>query len=199
VKHWRLAARSVVCVALWVVIVALPVGLLALAVLAIWRLWVEFQASPGTDHWGTAGQWVGALGSFAILVWTVLLVFFRNLLTRPNLIIKPEPDVQRQDPPLSTPPAMWIRFRVTNKGRWRKAAKNCRAFLIGLYKQQGANKFAPMSPEEYFYCIPDLIGRKSLAYNFSRRGEPAERRASWSDGFASVWRNCWTTPRSLRA
>lgn len=100
-------------------------------------------------EWGSVAQWVAAIGSLAVLVWTVLLVFFRNFLTRPNLIIRPLPDLQRHDPPVSDPSSMWVRFRVTNSGKWRKTARNCRAFLTGLYKAQGANTFAPMSPAEY--------------------------------------------------
>ena len=96
-------------------------------------------------EWGSIAQWVGALGSIAVLVWTVTLVCFG----KPNLTIRPSPDLQRQDPPVTNPSSMWIRFRVTNSGIWRKTARNCRAFLTGLYKAQGANTFAPMSPAEY--------------------------------------------------
>jgi hypothetical protein len=86
------------------------------------------------DWIAIVGQYLGAFGTIAIVVYTVWSESWR----RPKLILSfdDKRDVKTQINSVGLPPSVGsrcLRVRVKNANR-RKAAKNCQAFLIGLEK-----------------------------------------------------------------
>lgn len=91
------------------------------------------MTEPSFTAWfGTLGQWFAGSATLC----AVLYVVYRDHFKRPKLILRfdNKKDVRDQINTVGHPPGLvsrWLRVRVQNKNG-RKAAKNCRAFLIGV-------------------------------------------------------------------
>jgi len=80
------------------------------------------------------GQWFAAVGTLAVVVYAI----FQDYWKRPKLRLSFENnrDVKSQSNTVGLDPSAlsrWLRVRVVNANR-RKAAKNCRAFLVGIQR-----------------------------------------------------------------
>jgi hypothetical protein len=114
---------------------------------------------------GAVGQWIAGIGTLALVGYAIL----QDYLKRPKLLLSfdNEQDVKSQLNTVGLDPSVlsrWLRVRVKNANR-RKAAKNCRAFLIGIEKVGPESKSEDMFPNDV----------RPLVWTHDPTGKPSAR------------------------